>query len=70
MAAHTSVIQELIDELARLPGIGVRSAERIAFHLLKSPTEDALRLSDAVRDVKTRIRHCSICFNLTEEDPC
>lgn len=70
MASHTSVIQDLIDELARLPGIGVRSAERIAFHLLKADAEDALRLADAIRDVKTRVRHCSICFNLTEEDPC
>ncbi|MEM8872716.1 MAG: recombination mediator RecR [Planctomycetota bacterium] len=70
MASHTSVIQDLIDELARMPGIGARSAERIAFHLLKSPAEDALRLADAIRDVKTRVKHCSICFNLTEDDPC
>lgn len=70
MAAHTSVIQNLIDEMARLPGIGVRSAERIAFHLLKASEEDALRLADAVRDVKLRVKHCSICFNLTEDDPC
>ena len=57
-------------ELSRLPGIGMRSAERIAFHLLKQKPEDALRLADAIRDVKTRIKHCSICFNLTEADPC
>ena len=59
-----------MNELARLPGIGVRSAERITFHLLKQKSEDALRLADAIRDVKTRIRHCSICSNLTESDPC
>ncbi len=59
-----------MNELARLPGIGIRSAERIAFHLLKQKPEDALKLAEAIRDVKTRIRHCSICFNLTEQDPC
>ena len=57
-------------ELSRLPGIGMRSAERIAFHLLKQKPEEALRLADAIRDVKTRIKNCSICFNLTEADPC
>ena len=59
-----------MDELASLPGIGVRSAERIAFHMLKQKTEEAMRLADAIRDVKARIRHCSICHNLTEGDPC
>jgi recombination protein RecR len=70
MSSYTRSIQNLMDELARLPGIGMRSAERIAFHLLKEKAEDALRLADAIRDVKTRIRHCSICSNLTETDPC
>ncbi len=56
--------------LASLPGIGVRSAERIAFHILKQSGDDALKLADAIRDVKTRIKHCSICYNLTEADPC
>lgn len=70
MANYTQSIQNLMNELARLPGIGMRSAERIAFHLLKQNPEDALRLADAIRDVKTRIRHCSICYNLTEQDPC
>jgi recombination protein RecR len=70
MAAYAQSIQKLIDELAGLPGIGARSAERIAFHLIKQKPEDALRLSEAIRDVKTRIRHCSTCFNLTEQDPC
>jgi recombination protein RecR len=59
-----------MNELARLPGIGMRSAERIAFHLLKEKPEEALRLASAIQDVKTRIRHCSICYNLTEADPC
>jgi recombination protein RecR len=70
MASYTQSIQNLMNELARLPGIGMRSAERIAFHLLKQNPEDALRLADAIRDVKTRIKHCSVCYNLTEQDPC
>lgn len=70
MTNYTQSIQNLMNELARLPGIGMRSAERIAFHLLKQNPEDALRLADAIRDVKTRIKHCSVCYNLTEQDPC
>ncbi len=70
MANYTQSIQNLMNELANLPGIGTRSAERIAFHLLKQNPQDALRLADAIRDVKTRIKHCSICYNLTEQDPC
>src|SRR5271163_4010490 len=70
MASYTQSIQNLMNELSRLPGIGVRSAERIAFHLLKQSPAEALKLADAIRDVKTRIRHCSICYNLTEADPC
>ncbi len=68
--AYTQSIQNLMSELARLPGIGMRSAERIAFHLLKQPVDEALKLADAIRDVKTRIKHCSVCYNLTEQDPC
>ena len=70
MASYTQSIQSLMNELARLPGIGMRSAERIAFHLLKEKPDEALKLADAIRDVKTRIKHCSICYNLTEQDPC
>jgi recombination protein RecR len=70
MSGYTQSVQKLIDELARLPGIGVRSAERIAFHLLKESPTEALKLADAIREVKTRIRHCGICYNLTEQDPC
>src|SRR5438270_2779591 len=70
MANYTQSIQNLMNELACLPGIGMRSAERIAFHLLKQNPQEALRLADAIRDVKTRIKHCSICYNLTESDPC
>lgn len=70
MASYTQSIQSLMNELSRLPGIGMRSAERIAFHLLKQSPDEAMKLADAIRDVKTRIKHCSICYNLTEQDPC
>src|SRR3954463_4732179 len=70
MSTYTHSIQNLIDQFASLPGIGVRSAERIAFHLLKQSPDEALKLAEAIRDVKTRIRHCSTCYNLTEADPC
>jgi len=70
MSSYTQSVQSLINELARLPGIGMRSAERIAFHLLKQSPGDAMKLADAIKDVKTRIRNCSVCFNLTESDPC
>lgn len=70
MANYTQSIQNLMNLLGSLPGIGMRSAERIAFHILKQSTDDAMKLADAIRDVKTRIRHCSVCYNLTEADPC
>ncbi len=70
MSSYTQPIQNLMNELSRLPGVGIRSAERIAFHLLKQSPEEAMKLADAIRDVKTRIRHCSVCSNLTEQDPC
>ena len=70
MSSYTQSIQNLMTELSRLPGIGMRSAERIAFHLLKQTPEEAMKLAEAIRDVKTRIRHCSVCYNLTEADPC
>lgn len=70
MSNYTQSIQNLMNELASLPGIGMRSAERIAFHLLKQNPQEAMKLADAIRDVKTRIKHCSVCYNLTEQDPC
>ncbi len=63
-------LENLIAEFSRLPGIGRRSAERLAFHILKSDAPTALALSRAVEDVKKSIRHCSRCFNLTDADPC
>jgi len=70
MSSPIQPIQNLMQRFAKLPGIGLRSAERIAFHLLKASPEEALALADAIRDVKTKIKHCSICYNLTEVDPC
>lgn len=63
-------VDRLIAELTRLPGIGRRTAERIAFFILKSDKDPALALAEAIRDVKERVKHCSICFNLTDTDPC
>jgi recombination protein RecR len=63
-------LARLIDELKRLPGIGQKSAQRIAFHLQRSPREDAERLAAALLEVKDKIRLCSTCNNLTEQDPC
>lgn len=60
----------LIEELQRLPGIGPKSAQRLAFHILKTPREQADRLVEAVRDVKEQVTYCSICNNITDTDPC
>jgi recombination protein RecR len=60
----------LIEELVRLPGIGPKSAQRLAFHLLKTPRELTDRLIDALRDVKERVTYCSICNTITDADPC
>jgi recombination protein RecR len=63
-------LTRLVDELQRLPGIGRKSAQRLAFHILRAPREDADRLCDAVRDVKDKVAHCSVCNNFTDVDPC
>lgn len=60
----------LIEELQRLPGIGPKGAQRLAFHILKTPREQADRLTDAVRAVKEQVTYCSICSNITDTDPC
>ncbi len=67
---YTAPVQVLIDELGRLPGIGPKSAQRIAFHLLKVPTEDAERLAHAITDAKARVRFCERCFNVAEGSLC
>ena len=63
-------VDNLIAQLARLPGVGRRTAQRLAFHLLKASEADANALADAIREVKERIRPCSRCFNLAEEELC
>ena len=63
-------VQKLIDELAKLPGVGPKTAQRLTFHLLKLAPEDALPLAHALIDVKETVRFCERCFNLTEEDLC
>jgi recombination protein RecR len=60
----------LIEELQRLPGIGPKSAQRLAFHVLKTPREDIDRFADALRDVKAHVTYCSTCNNITDADPC
>jgi recombination protein RecR len=68
--AYPEPVQRMIEEFSRLPGIGARSAERMAFHILKSAKDDAMRLSRAIADVKQKVRSCSICYNLADDDPC
>jgi recombination protein RecR len=68
--AFPDPLVRLIDELQRLPGIGPKSAQRLAFHVLKAPREQADRLADALRDVKDHVSHCSACNNITDVDPC
>jgi recombination protein RecR len=63
-------VTRLIEELKRLPGIGQKTAQRLAFHLLRADREEALALSDAIREAKDKIRECSICNNITDADPC
>ena len=70
MAVYTAPVQSLIDELGRLPGVGPKSAQRIAFHLLKIPVDDVARLAMAITDAKARVRFCSQCFNFADGDLC
>jgi recombination protein RecR len=63
-------ITRLIDELKRLPGIGQKTAQRLAFHILRADPEEATALADAIRAAKEKIRECSICNNITDVDPC
>ena len=70
MSRYAEPMARLIDELKKLPGVGTKTAQRYAFHLLRSTDEDALALADAVRGVKQSLRLCSICNNVTDVDPC
>lgn len=70
MAVYAGPVQDLIDELGRMPGVGPKSAQRIAFHLLKVSKDDALRLARAIAEVKEKVRFCEICFNVAEGERC
>jgi recombination protein RecR len=70
MAKYAETIERLIAEFGRLPGIGARTAERLAFHILKAADPEAFALADAIRDVKTKVHPCRECFNLAEGETC
>jgi recombination protein RecR len=70
MSKFAEPMSRLIDELKKLPGVGAKSAQRLAFHILRSSDEDAESLAQAVRDVKANLRLCSVCNNITDVDPC
>jgi recombination protein RecR len=67
---YSPILDNLISQLTRLPGVGTRTAQRLAFHLLRAPRDEALALAEAIREAKERIGPCSECGNLTEEDVC
>lgn len=67
---YEGIVQDLIDELGRLPGIGPKSAQRIAFHVLQSDPEDITRLAHVLTEVKTKVRFCKTCGNVSEQDEC
>ena len=70
MAKFAEPMERLIDELRKLPGVGSRSAQRLAFHLLRAEESDAEALASAIRELKAQLRLCSICNNITDVDPC
>lgn len=70
MSAYTQPVQALIDELGRLPGVGPKSAQRIALHLLKSPEADVSRLASAITVAKQKVRFCARCFNIADDELC
>ncbi len=69
-AIAAAPVEKLIDEFNKLPGIGPKSAQRLAYHVLRTPPDDARALAQAILDVKERIIFCSVCQNITDEDPC
>ncbi len=70
MAELTKSVAEVIEQLSRLPGVGRKSAERLAYHILRVHESEALALANAIRDVRTNVRYCQDCFNLSEEERC
>jgi len=69
-AALARPLARLIDELSKLPGVGPKTAQRLAYHILRASNQDADALAAAVRSVKTDLRYCTVCFNIAESDPC
>ena len=69
-SAYTESLNRLIEEFGKLPGVGPKTAERLAFHILKAKPEEAMALAEAIRDVKNKIKRCRICFNLSEQAVC
>jgi recombination protein RecR len=67
---YDGIVQDLIDEFGRLPGIGPKSAQRITFHILQTPNFDVSRLSELLRDVREKVRFCEVCGNVSEQDRC
>jgi recombination protein RecR len=63
-------LNRLVEQLTKLPGIGARTAERLAFHMLKASKEEVMELSNAIASLKTRMGYCTVCYNLTDQDPC
>ncbi len=70
MSSYAPPVQRLVTELSKLPGIGSRTAQRLAFHILRSSPEDAIALAESIREVKEKIGFCEVCFNLTDEARC
>jgi len=70
VSALPASLQELVEQLKKLPGVGAKSATRLAFHILRTPREDAEKLCQAIRDVKDRVTYCTTCNNITDADPC
>jgi len=69
-SAYTESMNRLIEEFGKLPGVGPKTAERLAFHILKARPEEAMKLAEAIRDVKNKIKRCQICYNLSEQATC
>ena len=63
-------MRRLVDAFARMPGIGRKTAERLTYYVLRAPRDEAMALADSVRDVRENVRHCAVCHNITESDPC
>jgi recombination protein RecR len=70
MSPFADSVERLIEEFGKLPGVGPRTAERFAFHILKSEKDEAMKMAGAISEVKEKIRGCSVCHNLTDIDPC